>query len=298
MKSVFSLLFLVGTYISVIAQTTANISVSKDAAVYFRSGTTAMDNNYGTHASLFVLTGTAGSSSTIWRSYVEIDLSSLPTNAVIKSATLHLQALSTLQNAGSNEVVLHKTTSSWDESTITWNNQPSYTTDVADPTVSSGGTGARDVDVTDWTRDALISTGSLSFAMKLVTEVAGQVRKMEMASSDHATTSYRPVLEVVYYENEFFMDAHPEPVNDIYELAINSINVQLDENFLSNTETISYEIKDRDNVVVVSKNSTNMTRDYLFIKIDPSSFSLTDDLIYEIIFYNDQGSKRYLKFKK
>ncbi len=296
MKYFFSLLgsILISGLIS--GQNSLTIDLDKDAGLRYKSGYSYGSTNYGTNASWHCLTSASGA---FWRSVAEVDISSVPAGAVIISATLVLKVINQNQTSGSNAVTFHKTDNPWDESTVTWNNQSSFTTAASDPVIPAGSTGFVSVDLTDWVRSAIVNAeSSIEFVAKLVHEDPNTTRRMSFASSDNPTSSNRPKITIVYYDNDIFMEAHNEPVNDIYDLSFNSINVQFDENFLSNAQSISYEIRDEDNVVVVSQNSSYMTQYYLFTKIDPSSYSLTDNLIYEIIFYNDQGSKRYLKFKK
>jgi len=59
------------------------------------------------------------------RGYLQLDLSSLPADAVILSADLKLYQYFTF---GTQDFIIgiHRITDNWDENTITWNNQPDY----------------------------------------------------------------------------------------------------------------------------------------------------------------------------
>lgn len=79
--------------------------------------------------------------------FVQFDLSGLPANATVTAAALHL-------NIGAFggpplDVQLGRVTSAWDEATVTWNNQPSFTQGGPIATISATG------DVS-WTVTALV----------------------------------------------------------------------------------------------------------------------------------------------
>ena len=57
--------------------------------------------------------------------FVQFDLAELPANATIDSAELHLNV--SVFNGAPFDVGLARVNSDWDESTITWNNQPTVT---------------------------------------------------------------------------------------------------------------------------------------------------------------------------
>jgi hypothetical protein len=58
------------------------------------------------------------------RAFVRFDLSAIPANATINSATLRLYLR--YGNAGSKRIDVHRIAESWNLGTVTWNNQPSY----------------------------------------------------------------------------------------------------------------------------------------------------------------------------
>lgn len=287
-----------GPYLT--GQLSTSISITEDAAVYYRYSTSAMYNNYGTNVNLHVLTGTAGSNATNWRSYLKVDLSSLSQNSVVTKALLNLEALSTRQNSGSNAVILHQTSPSWDESTITWDNQPAgYEIGVYDPVIAAGGTGPKEADITHWVHRALAAgEDELSIMIKLVTEIPGQVRKMSFASSDHATASYRPTVEVTYYPNKIYTTTSLEESNNIYQFAWGNLNLKVDRQFVSHSSDLSYEILDMENTVQTAKTSSNISVDHCYVEIDDSSLSLSPGQVYSLVLYNENNEKRFLKFKK
>jgi len=82
-------------------------------------------NNYA----LWPFTGIGNSASTIVRTYIEFDLSSVPANARVFDADLKLYQYNTL---GTDDfaIGLYKVTSDWEEGTIDWDPQPTSSTDA------------------------------------------------------------------------------------------------------------------------------------------------------------------------
>lgn len=291
-------IFLLGS-LSSYGQKTLTIDITKDATVLFTQGTTDMDNNYGSVAKLNAVTGTSGSAPKASRTFIEIDLSSLAADISISTATLKLKFDSADTTSGSNECNLHKVETSWGETTITWNNQPSYTVDVNDPYIPKT-TGATDydVDLTDWVKESYKrKDNSLSFILKLITEVPGQYRKYKFGSSDNATASLRPKLEVVYYENEIFLHSSSTEPSEVYDLTDRNIHVKTGMDYLFKSSLITYEIKDQYNATAVSSTSSNLTSDIDYIEIDVSAQNLNSGETYTLILKNSEGQKQYLKFR-
>ncbi len=81
---------------------------------------------------------TVNNSPDIGRSFLQFDYSSLPSSSKIFNATLYLYGDTTqvevghvkgaTEYSGPNNWEIYSVTSAWDASTITWNNQPGYTT--------------------------------------------------------------------------------------------------------------------------------------------------------------------------
>lgn len=110
-------------------------------------------SNFGGDAYLKVGMGAGGER----RSYVQFDVSAIPSGAAIHSATLNLYC--TFSNL---TVSVHQVTSSWTEEGITWNNQPSFVSTPTDSTSEgSGGWCSWDVirDVQAWVDGAAVNHG-------------------------------------------------------------------------------------------------------------------------------------------
>jgi len=153
-------------------------------------------------AAAWTFSGTPGNV----RSVLGFDLSFIPTGSTINSAYLSLYAWdqtggigqhSTL--SGSNATWLQRITSSWDEHTVTWNNQPSTTTvnQVSLPATTSPTQNFLNVDVTAMTQD-MINDPSAGYAMMLRLQNEAYYRRVNFCSSDHSNSALRPTLVVTY----------------------------------------------------------------------------------------------------
>ena len=144
----------------------------------------------------------------IRRSLINFDLSSIPENAKIVDATLSLyynaesvEIPSTKghsQRDGSNKSILSRITSEWSEEKVTWNNQPSISTDNQ---VIVKASDSKDenyvIDVKDLVEDMVANPlGSHGFMYMLDNE--DFYRAMIFASSDNEDSDLHPKLDIEY----------------------------------------------------------------------------------------------------
>ena len=127
------------------------------------------------------------------RSYLQFDLSSLP-NRNIESAKLFL-----FQNSGGNTIELRRVLSQWEESTIIWDNQPSFSYDNEVSTQTSG-SGWYEFNITNlvknWKSNIYNNHGVI---LKLAQESGHQGSNAFFSSDTPIANSHRrPKLEVVY----------------------------------------------------------------------------------------------------
>lgn len=153
-------------------------------------------NNYA----LLFLTGIGNSASNIVRTYIEFDLSSIPANARVFDADLKLYQFNTL-GTDNFTVGLHKITSTWDESTITWNLQPTSSTsaEVTD-NITAGATTWESWDIVALVQGWLDGTITNYGMMLKDTDESSVNTTAHFFTSDYTTdATKRPKLEIVYY---------------------------------------------------------------------------------------------------
>ncbi len=192
--------------VQVVAQTTITLQPSslegKDASVW----SNGPDNNYENDPSNSAYTWTNNGALGIKRSFMEFDFSSIPSDVVVTSARLSLYYNPTAPNEafgvhnGTNDLFIKRVISSWDESTLTWANQPSTSdaNQVTLPPSTSETQDYLDIDVTDLVVD-MNNEGNYGFLIRMVDEI-NYYKNVLLASSDHLDSSIHPKLEITYVE--------------------------------------------------------------------------------------------------
>ena len=158
---------------------------------------TLPDNNYGNSASFYVGTYAV---SKYYRAYFQFDLSTIPVDARIVDADLNIYQYNSL-GSGNFQIGLHKVTGNWEENTMTYNLQPTSSSETeALRTVYTGSTTWRswDIDdlVQDWLDGSITNQGML---LKSTDETLSSSLGIRFYSSDYTTASERPKLEIDYY---------------------------------------------------------------------------------------------------
>lgn len=160
-------------------------------------------NNYGTNDQFNAWRYTSGT----WyirRSPIQFDLSGIPSNAVIVSANLYLYKHTSDHSSLDNTCVLRKITQSWSETTVTYNSQPTFSMSdsIIVPTTTSTTQASISVNVkTDiqyWVNNPALNYGWI-FKLSSNYESQNNYRYQAWASSDFATASSRPKLDITYY---------------------------------------------------------------------------------------------------
>lgn len=198
-----------------------NATVGKDAPIWkfdddcIGNGSTQTnaDRNFGTEETLWMKDWTWNaigcSGGTIRSLLCFTELSTIPSNAVIVSATLRLYGVTSDRNTSypgapasyyENTVVVQQITSPWNENTVTWNTQPSTTT--ANQFIIPQSTSQYNWNYTNSSSELvamvqnMVSGNNYGFMLRLQTEQ--HYRNMVFASSDHPDASLHPELEVTY----------------------------------------------------------------------------------------------------
>jgi hypothetical protein len=134
------------------------------------------------------------------RSYLQFDLSSVPSEAVIIDANLGLYYDNSYELT-SLPVGLYRVTESWTEETVTWDNQPTYFSEPSDIQILSN---EQSNDFVYWQIIDLVEqwlAGSVdNYGMVLLdTDESSDDGGVEFFSSDWTTASQRPKLIIDYY---------------------------------------------------------------------------------------------------
>lgn len=209
MKKKYFLLILFSSillsFINCFSQTTIVLqpdeTTSKDACVWNIYPST----NYGNGGDFIATAWTNNSNLSIIRALIEFDLSGIPANSAIQSATLSLYYHTSTSNighsqlSGSNACWLKRITSPWDEATVTWNNQPATTTQnqVNIPASLNDTMSYPNIDVTNLISD-IYNNSSTSYGMELLLQTEQYYRSLLFASSAEANSTLRPKLSVTY----------------------------------------------------------------------------------------------------
>ena len=146
--------------------------------------------------------------------HVVLGLSAVPATSVIDSAILSLYGLaayytinpgnsyypgSPYNSYGDNKCWLQTVTSDWTDNTVTWNTQPSYSTNNQVEISASTALynyNALHLDVTNMVKDMVNSGQNFGFMMRQQTEQI--YRSMSFGSSRTTDSTLRPRLQVYY----------------------------------------------------------------------------------------------------
>jgi len=138
----------------------------------------------------------------ITRSLFDFDLSVIPDSVEILDARLNLYYNPTCGHEGhygENESYLQRITSSWEEYSVNWNNQPSvtYNNQVRIQTSTISTQDYPDINVTALIID-IINDPENSFGFMLKLQDESKYRSLIFASSDHPVSEIRPKLAITY----------------------------------------------------------------------------------------------------
>ncbi|WP_437654684.1 DNRLRE domain-containing protein [Sorangium sp. So ce1182] len=145
--------------------------------------------NDGANVTLSTGTSAAGG---LRRSLLRFDLSTVPSNARVVSASLSLsQTYKTVDSA----VRVHRVTSAWEESTVTWASfGAAFDPAAAASFVSGGGSGFRSSEITELAQ-AWVSGGAENHGVLIEED---PVQRTDFRSSEKAHVEDRPKLDLCY----------------------------------------------------------------------------------------------------
>lgn len=151
--------------------------------------------NYGNSSTFF----NAGHQIATVRAYIEFDLSSVPENARVTDTDLILYHSST---SGTTDfyVGAYKVTESWEESTITYSSQPSYSSEAEYSTnVTAGNTEWENWDIDALVQSWLDGTFTNNGVVLKATDESSLDTIAIFRPSDYSNSTYRPKLVIDYY---------------------------------------------------------------------------------------------------
>ncbi len=183
--------------------------------VYVNGDESSGDGNYNSQPELASIVWTIGGTPVYERSFIKFtNLSVIPANAKIGKATLYLSGITSsfnhpqgnsvypgspyLPDYPDNSCYVQQVTANWDESTITWNNQPE--TDTTGRAVIPSST-------TQWDQSATVDVTSLvrkmvklqkNYGFSIVQTNEDVYRSQQFAVSEDPLTSKRPKLVIKY----------------------------------------------------------------------------------------------------
>jgi len=152
--------------------------------------------NYGNSTGCAV----GNTATNIIRTYIKFDLSTIPANAIVVDADLKLYQWGTL-GTDNFTIGLYKVTSDWDESIIDWDPQPTCSFDAEITSEISWGTTPtwRSWDI-DTLAQAWLDGSITNYGVVLKDTNEASVDMLAyFLTSDYATDTKRPKLEIDYY---------------------------------------------------------------------------------------------------
>jgi len=248
--------------------------------------------NQSTTQEMDAIAWTAGGSF-VSRSVFNFDLSHIPAHSVISSAYLSLWGDTNTSNgegdshlSGSNAWSIQRVSSSYNNSTVTWNTQP--TTDTTDEVRMPQSTSIYEIfDSIHVTKlmQAIVDSGhNYGLLIRLDTETI--YRSMVFCSSQYPDTSERPLLNITYTAPAGINEVSNKPIASLYPNPVNDfINVSYSG---KNSNVVYYRLYDitgkqigdvnsifgRGNNITTTINTSNLTSGmYLLKLIDGSTIT-------------------------
>lgn len=168
-------------------------------------------SSYSNYPEMFVGTWTHGGGFVKHRYIFAPDLSSIPQTARIDSAFITFQGTDNatsenviggqFNNYSDNSFYMERISSSWNTSTVNWNNQPATTTmnriEVAD--LGDGNEGSGKISILPLVKDMVaLQSSSYGIMLKLQDETTDSYKRILFASNNHSDASLHPTLKIYY----------------------------------------------------------------------------------------------------
>ena len=186
------------------------ITKGEDALIHCLNS--EVNNNYGSATSNLASNWTFNSTPGIVSFVLKFDLSSIPANAVITSATLTLKEFSAASNGGNNlylnstkptDLTVERVTGTWSESSVNCNSKPTTTAtgSINLPSVQ-GSSWSPDTDNPSFGVAAMVQamlSNNQGFMIRLTDQnAANYYRARSFGSFNNSNPALRPVLTIGY----------------------------------------------------------------------------------------------------
>jgi hypothetical protein len=164
------------------------------------------DENCGQSSYLYASAWTNDLQLTVCRSFLQFDLSVVPKGCTITEAFLSLynpdDGISVNEQStysGSNAFDICKVTSSWNSGSITWNNQPSFTTErkVVLPASKVANQNYENIDITSFIQ-GMVDSPEENYGLIVMLENETYYRRICFASMHNPNENLRPKLKINY----------------------------------------------------------------------------------------------------
>lgn len=291
--------------INYIPPTTACITLQphdgcgKDALIWNAQPFNNATTNYGTMDVIGAHAWTNSGVPDTGRSLLEFDLTTIPSNVIITSASLSLYNNPTTSYAGGvhswlsgpNNGLLQRVTSYWDEKTVTWMTQPTTTTlnQVSIPTSNSVNEDYLNIDVTQLVTDMYNNPlNSFGFLIRLETEE--QYRSLVFGSSNYSNPTKNPKLDICYTIQTGVASIHDSPFIIYPNPALNKFYIESGKRINSKVtiellnlmgEIISKSELSCAGLLKKEINVSELSRGVYFVKVSDGEKVLTQKLIIQ-----------------
>lgn len=132
------------------------------------------------------------------RAYLKFDLSGIPSNSEIISATFRYYYYYHISNPGPRTHDFHKIIANWNEDTLTWNNQPSYDPTIVSSYLFPSSFGWIEAELTDYVQDKINGETDYGFLIKDRNEGGYNNNNNQPRMYSKEYGSYSPELVIEY----------------------------------------------------------------------------------------------------
>lgn len=215
-----------------------------DASLGYHDNYGTENNNYATDIYLkaYDLPGQSGGEN-LNRALIKFDLTAIPVNADVSSATLKLYGSGYINSTltghfGNNVAVLQKVLNDWNIGTVNWNSQPAVSgSNTVNVPASTAFDQDYSINILSLVQD-MVASPSTNYGMllKLVMEDPNNASALAFHSSNSSNSAKRPELcveykqsnvgTVSYFTEETSVTIFPNPTNEFLHIKVENIDLK------------------------------------------------------------------------